>query len=383
MTRPRTTFLRWGEVSAFVILAFAVHFGVLWLVSKDSAEGGRGGSGGGAVVTMRAADAGIAAMVAEWDKPPETSDAQPVTGAPAPPDAPETKRDIAERPQRPDITTPETDVTAPPPVTPSRPDAPPQVATPRLAPLPDTPEAPVSDAPVISEGGPRVVAPATMPDAPPLAPDMQAAAAPPPQQPAAPLPPEDVVEASAPQAAPAPRRRPDAIKPVARQRTTPAPVKPEPAPQSQTAEAPTPTEPAATEPAAAEPGEGAVDQVASAAAGIGGESLAGDAGAVENGGIDEGALRDALREWGQAIHARVERKKKAPRTARRSGTVALLLTVARSGALTEVRVAKGSGSARLDRAGVQAAQRAAPFKAAPGEVRDDTYQFQINIIFRL
>jgi protein TonB len=118
---------------------------------------------------------------------------------------------------------------------------------------------------------------------------------------------------------------------------------------------------------------------ATRAAGSGGGAQAGQARASQAAGLTKAARQSALRKWQSVIRSRIERRKRAPRGAG-EGTVTLLITVANSGALQGVSVSRSSGISALDNAAV-AAVRSARFPAAPAELRDPVFRFQLPMRF--
>jgi protein TonB len=94
----------------------------------------------------------------------------------------------------------------------------------------------------------------------------------------------------------------------------------------------------------------------------------------------EGAALEAR--WGAQVRARVERAKRAPRSARGvTGRVVLVLSVARDGRLAGVSVRTSSGHAALDDAALRAVRAAGRFPAAPAGLSQPTYNFSLPISF--
>lgn len=171
----------WVEGGTALGLALALHLGAFaWAPEAPAALAS--GDGGVDLISLEAADASIAELVAEWDRPPELT-----PPADASPEAPQPQAD-------------------PPPMAQVTPDLPPVLAmaapAPVLAPPPDLPQAsPLSLLPPPPAPA-RPPEPVAAPAPPP--PEPVAAPAPPPPEPvAAPPPPE-------PLARPAPRPKPPA-----------------------------------------------------------------------------------------------------------------------------------------------------------------------------
>lgn len=82
--------------------------------------------------------------------------------------------------------------------------------------------------------------------------------------------------------------------------------------------------------------------------------------------------------WGAQIQSRIERRR--PRV-EGTGAVMLQITVARDGTLQSVAIARSSGDAAIDRAGVAAVRRAGRLPAAPEGLRQPSYRFNVPIRF--
>ncbi len=87
----------------------------------------------------------------------------------------------------------------------------------------------------------------------------------------------------------------------------------------------------------------------------------------------------ALAQWGGGIRAAIQRQQRSP-GARARGTVHLRLQVNADGRLAGVSVTQGSGNAQLDRAAVQAVQRARLPRAPSGV--SGTHQFNLPLSYR-
>ncbi|MDU9003571.1 TonB family protein [Sedimentitalea todarodis] len=102
------------------------------------------------------------------------------------------------------------------------------------------------------------------------------------------------------------------------------------------------------------------------AAGQGGGQQAGPGSRSAIATLSKGQRQTLMSQWGAQVRARIERRKHYPRAARgASGTVRLHVTVASSGALRGVSIARSSGNAHIDQAGLRAVQSARKFPPAP------------------
>ncbi|MFM2357159.1 MAG: hypothetical protein RLZZ528_2895 [Pseudomonadota bacterium] len=107
----------------------------------------------------------------------------------------------------------------------------------------------------------------------------------------------------------------------------------------------------------------------------------GGQGKAQGAGKAEASL---MSDWGGRIRSKIDRAKTYPRPERSAGvtgTVTLKLTVARSGQVVGVAVAKGSGSAALDAAAVSAVKRAGRLPKAPAGLDQDSYSFSLPVAF--
>jgi protein TonB len=98
-------------------------------------------------------------------------------------------------------------------------------------------------------------------------------------------------------------------------------------------------------------------------------------------GLSEGACRSIVASWGAEIRARIEARKVHPEGLRASGRPVVRITVARSGALEEVRVIRSSRVAAIDEAAVRAVRGAGTFPAAPGDLDLARVSFDLPISF--
>lgn len=300
--------LRLIEAALALGMAFALHLGVFALLPRTGGVQAAG-QGGEALVTLAAADASMAARVADWQRAPV----------------------VALMPDTPDLPQAETDPRLSPAAA-----RPVEFGAPVHLP-PMTPDQPVRT--------PPPAAPAALPEA-PRAPEVEAS----PTLAAAPLVPSE--NRSVALLAPIPPDSPPAL------------TEAEPAPQPAAAPRPKPRPEAKAKPAASRPAsEGSAGQTA---AGVGGGAIAGVGGAAESATRSTAKGKDAQAAWGSAIRARIERKKAYPRDANGAkGTVTLELSVSAAGTLVAMSVAKSSGSAALDAAALRAVKAAGRFPKAP------------------
>ncbi len=94
--------MRIVEITTFIALSGALHAATLYVAPVPGGSSS-GGAGGTADVTLQAATPTLAAMVQEWDRPPEISEA-PALAAPEmtlPPERPAQDTSVAERPEPP------------------------------------------------------------------------------------------------------------------------------------------------------------------------------------------------------------------------------------------------------------------------------------------
>ena len=304
----------WVEGGAALGLALALHLGAFaWAPEAPAALAS--GDGGVDLISLEAADASIAELVAEWDRPPELTPPELTPPADDSPEAPQPQAD-------------------PPPTAQVTPDLPPVMAmaapAPVLAPLPDLPQA-----------SPQSLPP---PPAPP-APEPVAAPAPPPPEPvAAPPPPPEPVAAPAPPppeplARPAPRPKPPAV---------------------------------AKPPSAARAAQKAAGSGGGTAAGDRG---AAQVATLSRARLDD--LRAGWGAAIRARVER--RKSYPADARGASGAVTVRLTVSGGGALVGVALAASSGNAALDQAALRAVQAAAPFPAAPAELPQGNQSFTLRM----
>jgi protein TonB len=203
-------------------------------------------------------------------------------------------------------------------------------------------------------------------EAPPPVPVTPAAARPP--APAAATP----AIAVAPSPPPLPAAAPDLAQPDAR------PEAPRPATDAPAPPAAEPPETAVAPPA---PEMRPRARPAQVAAGAGATGLRGARGEAPVAGLSDSARRAIVAAWGAEIRARVEAGKVHPEGLRASGRPIVRITVARSGALEEVRIVRSSQVAALDEAALRAVRRAGSFPAAPRDLDLSRASFDLPIAF--
>ncbi len=314
--------MRIVEITTFIALSGALHAATLYIAPVPGGSSS-GGAGGTADVTLQAATPTLAAMVQEWDRPPEISEA-PALAAPEmtpTPERPTQDAPVAERPETTGLATPspapdlpqaETRLPAPP--------VPLAQTTPDVLPLLDMPAA----------------------DAPDLPSEQTAQRPEPPQQPR-------VIDTapSAPQVDTTP----------AAQRTAPtASLRPEPRPER--------PEPAQTRPQPAQTAKGAGPQQTAS------PKPAPKAQAPR--GPSQAQLARLEQQWGASITSALRRAHRPPRGAQ--GSVTLVIAIAPSGQVAAVSVAASSGNDRLDQSALAAVKRAR-FPRAPDGLTQASYRF--------
>ncbi len=112
-------------------------------------------------------------------------------------------------------------------------------------------------------------------------------------------------------------------------------------------------------------------QAAQKSAGTGNKGNAGKNGTAKTATKKAANSPKALSQWHAGIRSRIERKKRAPRNCRASGTAKLRIKVATSGQVVGLSLAQSSGNAALDKAAISAA-RGARLPAAPRGVSGAT-----------
>lgn len=322
--------MRIVEFTGFILLSGALHAATL-VVAPLPGGGSSGGEGGASEVTLQAATPTLAAMVRDWDRPPEVSDS-PALATPdttAAPDRPAQDQPFAPRAETtalaaphavPDL--PKADTRLPAPLVPlAQTDAAPLTAPS----LPDRMPAPVTT----TQRTPRSTAP-QLGDTAPLSaalPAVDASPAAPRTAPVASLRPE-----------PRPNRPVAKAKPAAKKASTAA--RPAQTAKGSGAKPATSTAPARTAPAPSGP--------------------------------SKAQLARLEQQWGAQITTALRRAHRPPRGA--EGTVRLVISIAPSGRVTGVSLAGSSGNSRLDQAALAAVKRAR-FPRAPEGLTKSSYRF--------
>lgn len=317
------------EITAFIALSSALHAATV-ILAPVQVGGDGGGDGGQAEVSVQAASPTLAAMVQEWDRPPEVSDAPVLTapGASPPPERP--AQDVPP-------TTRQTHGALPPP-----------------GPAPDLPQAetrlPAPPVP-FARDAPAVL---TMPE-PGTAVGADLSGTEAPMRPPTPVQPTMSETATLPQvdtAPPASRTAPHAsLRPEQRPERSERPV-PRAQPQA--------------------PSQ-APSQARKTANGAGtGPAARNQAPSPAPRGPSKAELVRLEQHWGAQITAALRRAHRPPRGVQ--GTVHLMIAVTPAGKVTSVSLAASSGNTRLDQAALTAVRRAR-FPRAPEGLTNTSYRF--------
>lgn len=395
-----------GLIEAAVFLGLAAGVHLILALGLPGEPGARGaGAGGEAVTSLEAAPESFSALARAWRESPDTAaPAEPRTApdtAPQPPpeapgDPPPDGRAARAVPVQPDDPRAEQDLPAAGPQIPQQQDAGASAPQPGSQPpeLPSDSEAPAPErAAIASVRAPEgeVALPAPGPQAraeAPVAPRMKGAGGEiagdaPAGRSAAP---EGMVTPPAP-------RAPDAPQEESTARAASAPValiaaagadqpRPQPRPdpgETQPAEQESPPRPARESAADSTP------RPEQQARGAGGNASAGDRQEPDNATLSGAKRQSLLASWGGAIRARVEHHKRYPAQARNrrlSGVTTVRMEVARDGRLLAAAVAASSGHEAMDRAALDAVRSAARFPAAPDELREASFRFDLPVSFR-
>lgn len=310
------------EFTAFIALSGALHAASL-AIAPLPGGGSRGGQGGTADVTLQAATPTLAAMVQDWDRPPEVSDAPDLVtpDATAAPDRPAQDIAPAPRPQIAALAAPQAEANLP--RTDTRLPAPPvpfAAPPPEALPLPQADATAVPDMPHAErDARPKAPAQLQMADAAPALPDVDTTPA-------------------------APR-----IAPLAS-------LRPETRPERRVAA------PSAARPAQTAKGSGAKATTAKAPA---------RAAPVAK-GPSTAQLALLEQQWGAQITTALRRAHRPPRGPK--GTVKLVISISPAGRVASVSLAASSGNSRLDQAALAAVKRAR-FPRAPEGLTKSSYRF--------
>ncbi|MBY6201516.1 TonB family protein [Maritalea mobilis] len=319
------------EILAFLGLSAALHAGVAYWVPGDFGGAGQG-AGGQDIVSLQASPAALSTLVREWRDAPEVSNVsalQPPQVTPDRPIAPNS--DVAPVQHMPtSLSTPVLE-TAPQrpaavPAPPARMQAMTEFDGPTLPTIPSLAPPPTAD----GDAPGRMVRPTL------TAPDLTAS---PTVDATAPEPPDSPLAA---RSSPRPTARPERPEAAASPPRTPTPAR-----------------------VAGGSGGGATQGAATQPA--------------PQPSLSAGERQSLIASWGAQIQRRIERSR--PRV-RGTGQVVLRLTITRGGQLAGVGIARPSGDPAIDRAAVQAVQRAGRFPAAPDGLTDPSYGFSLPVTFR-
>ncbi|WP_026757651.1 TonB family protein [Sediminimonas qiaohouensis] len=334
------------EMAAFSALAILVHVALFARTSEEGHDAG--GSGGTALVSLKAADATVAEMVETWNRPPPQTPVHQPELRPAPaltaPAAQLPRMNLAKAPRA------EMRMTALPPAEPEALQLDPQAALPR----PQTSE--------------QDIARPNAPETPMPAPDLPRAEMSPPEThaPKRAGPPQQMTRAPSVDTAPAPPQ-PSEVAPTTSLRPPQRPNAPRPTDVPKTARKAEQTSPG---------------RVAQRAAGSGGSSQAGQKGRADTATASKGQQARAQAVWGAKVRSRIERAKRYPRGTNASGQVSLAISISRTGALLGVNLRRSSGNPVLDQAALDAVRRAGRFPPAPRELPRDAYTFALAIVLK-
>lgn len=314
------------EIATFVTLSGALHVAALTIAPFEGGGSG-GGEGGASDLSLQAATPTLAAMVADWTRPPEVSTAPDLSAPTA--DA---------LPDRPVADSAGPTLGATNLAVPTGAEAMPRVET-RL-PAPATPFAqPAPDALPVPDM-PRLAA-LPLP-AQPDRPATRQTALMPPASPDTALPHIDTAPPSgqfAPEASLRPETRPKAQPARAK---PPAPVQPSLKARGTGQQKTATAAPAAQKPAAP--------------------------------GLSGARLAQLEQQWGAQITTALRRAHRPPSGSRATGTVNLVLTLTPAGQVAGVSMVASSGDSRLDQAALSAVKRAR-FPRAPEGLTKASYRF--------
>lgn len=120
----------------------------------------------------------------------------------------------------------------------------------------------------------------------------------------------------------------------------------------------------------------------------GGEQVTSAAGRSNVNGRKDGKSKDggtkARSNYNGKVLVKLRRAKRYPSQARRDrlqGTATVSFTVARSGAVSGVRLARSSGHTLLDQAALEMVHRASPMPKVPDDIRDNKLNFTVPVRF--
>ncbi|WP_439124216.1 TonB family protein [Marivita sp.] len=319
------------EITAFIALSGALHAATLAVAPLQSG-GTSDGPDGEADVTVQAATPTLAAMVQDWERAPEVSEAPNLMTPKAAfaPDRPRQDAPVSQQPHAialappspaPELPQAETRLPAPP--------VPLAQTTPDTLPVPMAQETDAPDVPASAHSRPRLTAPAPfeMAETAPTSPRIDTTPPVSRTAPIASLRPELRPDRPAPRAAPKPKQTQSASRPKqtakgsgASQAASPAPAAKAPAPR----------------------------------------------------GPSKAQLAGLEQQWGAQITSALRRAHRPPRGAK--GTVKLVIAITPTGRVSGVSIAASSGNSRLDQAALAAVKRAR-FPRAPKGLTKSSYRF--------
>jgi protein TonB len=329
------------EASVFLALALAAHVGMF--VTSHLSGASSAGDGGIDSFTIEAAPEQLAALVAEWDRPPNVAFETPEMALVAAPferapvlttqaDAPATRATAPTlQAPRPDMPALPDNMSAPPPPMPAAPDFA-VLSAPSLPSLPTT------------ERSPEIAQHAPM---------------------------QTVLQPTARLRRPSAQASPLAlVTDVPLSEAVPSTQAPDTSPRPPSRPAPSPVQ-------AQQPQQSLAAQPRQQAAGQGAQAAQGQNGTAE---ASTGPTRDTenlLASWGGSIRAAVQRRQSRVRG---GGTVLLQLTVNSGGQLISVSVSQSSGSDAVDNAALLAV-RSARFSSAPTGLPGGEHRFNLPVVF--
>lgn len=342
--------MRFLETGLFVSMAVAVHLGAAALTTNDGEQSS--GAGGEASLTLIGATSSIAAMVEDWERPPETEQTvdqpEPVQDS-APPNEVANLQPLPDQSQ-PEAVIPPTDQMRVPQ---TLPDALPLPVPPSAQ---ENPELPVS----ISAAQERPVEPPKKTDKP----KQTASATLTPPSALNPAPRIDTSPVSkALRQASRPRARPQ--KPIQKPQEKPKPKTAQTAPQNSTASAAQPT---------------------TRAKGTGGGSKSGQSGKSASSTAKKGNSASLMAKWKSQVQRATQRKLVYPRKAQKrriTGRVLVRIRISGTGQLISSSIAKSSGNPILDQSALKTITRVGRFPAAPKGLTQGNQDFRIPVSFRL
>ncbi|MBL3704652.1 TonB family protein [Sulfitobacter sp. BDSS02] len=331
---------RYFEITGFVALSVALHL-VLAMEIDEQNGANAGGEGGAEMVSLVAATASVETMVEQWEAPPPvvTQVAQPSRETVEPdvtPDRPQAQFDLApDRSAAISLPSAEQDLPDMPQVDMSSPEPP---RPPELKPEPEVAEPEPAPEPVEKIDEPEPQEPPEVVEEPEL---------------------EERPPKTATATSRRPKQRPEHIEQA----------QPEPKPRK------------AAKPAPVAKQESA-GSTAQKSAGTGGTTQAGNSGSATVATLSKAQKASLEATWGGQIRTRIERRKRSPRGARGEGRVVLRITVARSGQVLKVAVARSSGNPLFDQAALQAVSRSGKMPSAPAGLTNASYGFMLPMDFR-